>query len=51
MGRRSYLRAYGGAPGFEYILETFVPLLRSAGFDEALVETIFVQNPARWLDF
>jgi predicted metal-dependent phosphotriesterase family hydrolase len=50
MGRRSYLRAYGGGPGFEHILGTFVPRLRRAGLDAALVDQIFVQSPARWLD-
>ncbi len=50
MGRRSYLHSYGGGPGFEYILGTFLPLMRREGFDEALIETIFVQSPARWLD-
>jgi phosphotriesterase-related protein len=49
MGRRSYLTAYGGEPGFGYILQTFVPHLRREGFDEALIEQIFVQSPARWL--
>ena len=51
MGRRSYLPAYGGGPGFRYILEEFVPRLRAEGFPEDLVETIFVSNPARWLDW
>jgi len=51
MGRRSYLRAYGGGPGFGYILDDFVPRLRREGFSEELVETIFVSNPARWLDW
>jgi predicted metal-dependent phosphotriesterase family hydrolase len=50
MGRRSYLTAYGGRPGFAYILREFVPRLRREGFDEALIETIFVHSPARWLD-
>jgi 5-phospho-D-xylono-1,4-lactonase len=50
MGRRSYLRAYGGGPGFEYILTKFVPRLRREGFDEELVRQLFVTNPARWLD-
>jgi phosphotriesterase-related protein len=50
MGRRSYLRSYGGGPGFEYILGTFVPHLRREGFDDALIDQIFVQSPARWLD-
>ena len=51
MGRRSYLRSYGGGPGFEYILGEFIPRLRVEGFPEALIETIFVTNPARWLDW
>ena len=50
MGRRSYLRAYGGRPGFEHILLELVPRLRHEGFTEELIETIFVQSPARWLD-
>lgn len=50
MGRRSYLVAYGGGPGFENILSEFAPRLRREGFPEELVETIFVRNPARWLD-
>jgi phosphotriesterase-related protein len=50
MGRRSYLRSYGGSPGFDYILGTFVPHLRREGFDDALIDQIFVQSPARWLD-
>jgi phosphotriesterase-related protein len=51
MGRRSYLRAYGGGPGFEHILSSFVPRLRREGFDDVLIEQIFVQSPGRWLSF
>jgi predicted metal-dependent phosphotriesterase family hydrolase len=29
----------------------FVPRLRAEGFDEALIEQIFVHSPARWLDW
>jgi phosphotriesterase-related protein len=50
MGRRSYLCAYGGRPGFEHILTSFAPRLRAEGFDNELIETIFVHNPGRWLD-
>ena len=50
MGRRSYLVAYGGRPGFDHIIGEFVPRLRREGFSEELVKTIFVRNPARWLD-
>ena len=51
MGRRSYLVAYGGTPGFGHIFSEFVPRLRREGFSDELVETIFVRNPARWLDW
>jgi len=49
MGRRSYLTAYGGRPGFGHILGEFVPRLRREGFSDEPVRTIFVENPARWL--
>jgi phosphotriesterase-related protein len=51
MGRRSYLKGYGGGPGFEYILKKFIPRLRENGWDDDLVEQVFVTNPAKWLDF
>ncbi len=51
MGRRSYLKAYGGGPGFEYILKTFIPRLRSYGWDDGLVEQVFVTNPETLVGF
>jgi len=49
MGRQSYLHAYGGGPGFRYILTKFVPRLRDEGIDQKHIDLIFVENPARWL--
>jgi predicted metal-dependent phosphotriesterase family hydrolase len=49
MGRRSYLHAYGGGPGFRYILTKFVPRLRDEGIDQEHIDRIFIENPARWL--
>ena len=49
MGRRSYLKAYGGGPGFEYLLRQFAPRLRAEGFPDALVDKFFVANPQRFL--
>lgn len=46
LGRRDYLRAYGGGPGMRYLLDTFVPRLRRRIGPEA-VDTILVANPAR----
>jgi phosphotriesterase-related protein len=49
MGRQSYLHAYGGGPGFRYILTKFVPRLLDEGIDQKHIDRIFVENPARWL--
>jgi phosphotriesterase-related protein len=51
LARQSYQRAYGGAPGLQYILDSFIPRLRSEGFSEEVVADIFVNNPARALSF
>lgn len=49
MGRQSYLHAYGGGPGFKFIIQKFIPRLRAEGISEEEINTIFVKNPARWL--
>ena len=49
MARRSYLKAYGGGPGFEYLLTMFTPRLVREGFSEEELQLIWEDNPARWL--
>jgi phosphotriesterase-related protein len=49
MARRSYWTAYGGGPGFEYLLATFTPRLHREGFSEREVQQIWEHNPRRWL--
>lgn len=49
MGRRSYLHAYGGGPGFRFIKEKFIQRLIDEGISENDINTIFVENPAEWL--
>lgn len=49
MGRQSYLHAYGGGPGFKFIIQKFIPRLRAEGISEEDIDMIFVKNPARWL--
>jgi phosphotriesterase-related protein len=49
MARRSYWQAYGGGPGFDYLLRVFTPRLRNEGFAEDEIEQVWVHNPARWL--
>lgn len=46
LGRRDYLRAYGGGPGMRYLMETFVPRLRRRIGDDA-TDAILCANPAR----
>ena len=40
-----------GGPGYGHVLRRFVPRLREAGFDDALLQQILVENPARVLSF
>ena len=51
LARPSYQVAYGGAPGLKYILEVFIPRLRDEGIPEAVIQDVFVNNPARALSF
>jgi predicted metal-dependent phosphotriesterase family hydrolase len=46
-GRATYQKAHGGGPGMDYILKVFVPRLREEGLQEAVIEDILVNNPAR----
>lgn len=49
MGRKSYLQAFGGGPGFRYIITKFIPRLIDEGITKESIETIFIKNPAEWL--
>jgi 5-phospho-D-xylono-1,4-lactonase len=49
MARRSYWKAYGGGPGFEYLLTPFSERLREEGLGDTELELIWRRNPARWL--
>ena len=42
---------WSGGHGFDYLLNTFVPLLQQQGLTDAEVNTILVENPRRALDF
>jgi phosphotriesterase-related protein len=47
--RRSYWKAYGGGPGFDYLLASFSGRLAQEGFGDAELDLIWRANPARWL--
>lgn len=51
MGRQSYLTSYGGGPGFQYIIKSFIPRLKDEGLTDSQIEQIWVRNPAEWLSF
>ncbi len=59
LARRSYLRAYGGGPGFAYILGHFFPRLQeemaergfSAASIDGVVEDLTINNPRRYFTF
>lgn len=48
---RSIWRHYGGGPGLDYLLKSFVPRLRQVGVSENDVEKMLVGNPARAFAF
>jgi phosphotriesterase-related protein len=38
-----------GRPGYSYLIDNFLPLLREAGVDEATIQMLTVENPRRLL--
>jgi 5-phospho-D-xylono-1,4-lactonase len=50
-GKRSYQKAYGSGSGIDYDLVITKPRLLEEGFDPEVVESFFVDNPARCLSF
>lgn len=49
MARRSYLKSYGGGPGYAYLLTHFTARLREEGFGDDELNAIWIDNPFRWL--
>ena len=49
LARKSYYLAYGGGPGFRYLVERFPLVLMEAGLTAEHVRRIYVDNPARAL--
>ncbi|MFO7547193.1 MAG: hypothetical protein R6W77_17005 [Trueperaceae bacterium] len=50
LGRPSYWRAYGGGPGLDYVLTTFVPRLLGSGFQQSEIDMLLIDNPRRFLE-
>jgi len=50
-GRASYMKAYGGSPGLEYIPGILAKNMLEYGISEDLIYKIFYENPARYLAF
>lgn len=47
--RRSYMPAYGGGPGYAYLLTHFTARLQAEGFSQAELDAIWKHNPTHWL--
>lgn len=50
-GRASYLKAYNGAPGLEYLPKYFQTYLKEYGVEEKTIHKIFYENPMRFLSY
>ena len=46
--RKSHLK-YKGGIGYNYLFETFIPMLREAGLKQESLDTMLIHNPARIL--
>ena len=46
VAKRGALKSYGGG-GYGFLIESFLPLLRERGADDALIETLTRENPRR----
>ena len=44
---RSRLKSYGGSIGLDYIITSFIPLLKQTGVSAEIIKKLFVSNPAR----
>lgn len=51
LARRSDLSAWGGEPGLDHLLKSFVPLLEAEGVAENDIRRILVDNPRRFLSW
>ncbi|MCA9885882.1 MAG: phosphotriesterase-related protein [Anaerolineae bacterium] len=49
IARKRYLPVYGGKPGFAYLLNDFVPLLRSTEMTDETINVMLKENPKRAL--
>jgi predicted metal-dependent phosphotriesterase family hydrolase len=49
--RRKYWRSYGGGPGLRFLLQEFVPRLKTGGLTQNDIDAIFVRNPQRCYAF
>ncbi|MEA3503338.1 MAG: aryldialkylphosphatase [Actinomycetota bacterium] len=49
--RRSLWTSLGGGPGLAWLATRFVEILESLGVEQASINTMFVENPARFLPF
>lgn len=47
---RERLKSYGGAIGLDYLLTTFIPLMKSYGFDDETINRLAIDNPAQALE-
>ena len=47
--RKNHLHCFGGW-GYDHILTNIIPMMKDEGYDDVTINTLFVENPARFLD-
>lgn len=44
---RERMKSYGGVIGLDYLMNSFVPLLKKAGIGDEVIAKFMIHNPAR----
>ncbi len=50
-GRASYLQAYGGEPGLEFVPKHLPSLMKDYGISDEVIQRIFIENPKEFLAY
>jgi len=50
-GRASYLQAYNGEPGLEFIPKQLPEMMREYGISDEIIQRIFIENPKHFLPY
>ncbi|HWZ44039.1 MAG TPA: hypothetical protein VNW97_11210 [Candidatus Saccharimonadales bacterium] len=51
ISRQGYWKSYGGQPGLDFLITGFRQQLEGAGLSKSMIDTLYVENPQRFLSW